>query len=684
MSRWDITGLFWDDYVAPRVKKEKIKREPPEPTWLDPSYLPFFEAATSYKYELMTDAELIEAKEKGDRLLWDIECYPNYVLIGFRNMRTDKLLMFESFGHNTQVADLPKLAWVLNNFELVGFNTANFDTQLAAAILAGFNTEQCYKATDALINGDSENPYGMKPFVYYRKFKLKKLVLNDIDLIELTPLNPSLKICAGRIHAERMADLPFKPGTYLTNDQITVLRYYWTNDLNNTKALFETHKTAIDLRILLSEEYGVDVRSKSDPQIAEAVIRAEISKITNGKRIERAVIIPGRTFKFTPPEYIQYQSENMKWVLSTVKQVDFEVGADGSVALPAVLAGLDVPIGNSVYRMGIGGLHSSEKKMVHYAGDLYELSDNDVTSYYPSLIIQQGMYPPNVGPAFLRVFKRIYDRRLHAKKTGDKKTAETLKIVLNGTFGKTGERGGWSVVYYPEMMIQTTLSGQLALLMLIEWLELNGISVVSANTDGIVVKCPIHLLDLKAEIMAYWEQKTGLGLESVKYKAIFSRDVNNYVALYADDPKKVVDNFSYAKSIGAYRKITGAYPPKWNPTCDICADAAIGFLAKKIPIEKTIRASSDLRAFIEVRRVNGGAYKDGEYLGKAIRWYYSTADKEPIINAKNGHTVPRSEGAKAYLTMPPDSPLPDDLDFDYYIDRAYKMVAELTGEEKAK
>lgn len=682
MSRWDVTGLFWDDYIAPRVRKEKIKREAPAPIWLDPAYLPDLERAQNYKFELMTDAELIEARDNKDRLIWDTEFYPNYALVGFRNMRTDKLLMFESTGHNTPIADLQKLKWVTSNFTLVGFNDNNFDIPMLASVLAGHTTEQLYKAVVALIVGDLDNPYGMKPFVFYRNFKLRKPVVDNIDLIELTPLGPSLKICAGRIHSERMADLPYLPGTYLTADQITVLRYYWTNDLNNTLELYNTHKTAIELRELLTAEYKVDVRSKSDPQIAEAVIRAEIERLTGNKRIEKATIIPGRRFKFKPPPYIRFQTTNMKWVLDFIKGVDFEVENNGSVALPDALAAMDVPIGNSIYRMGAGGLHSSEKRTVHYADELFELTDNDVTSYYPSLIIQQGMYPPNVGPVFLTVFKRIYDRRINAKRTGDKNTAETLKIVLNGTFGKTGERGGHSVVYYPEMMIQTTLSGQLALLMLIEWLEMNGIHVVSANTDGILVKCPRPLIDLKNEIMRYWEQQTGLGLESAQYKAVFSRDVNNYVALYADEPAKIKDNFSYGKAIGVYRKVTDAYPPKWNPTCDICASAAIGFLAKQTPVEKTIREATDMRLFLEVRRVNGGAYKDGEYLGKAIRWYYSTQDKEPIINAKNGHTVPRSEGARAYMTR--TEGLPDDLDYDYYIERALGMVAELTGEEKKK
>ena len=55
------------------------------------------------------------------------------------------------------------------------------------------------------------------------------------------------------------------------------------NDLQKTQSLYEKNKTAIELRYLLTAEYGVDVRSKSDPQIAESVIRSEMTRLTGQK-----------------------------------------------------------------------------------------------------------------------------------------------------------------------------------------------------------------------------------------------------------------------------------------------------------------------------------------------------------------------------------------------------------------
>src|SRR3546814_20084786 len=97
------------------------------------------------------------------------------------------------------------------------------------------------------------------------------------------------------------------------------------------------------------------------------------------------------------------------------------------------------------------------------------------------------MEPPLLRGLFRQIYAGIVDQRLAAKKAGDKTASDGLKIVVNGSFGKTMDP--YSCLYYPELGIQTTVTGQLSLLMAIEEFELKGIKVINANTDGIVVKC---------------------------------------------------------------------------------------------------------------------------------------------------------------------------------------------------
>jgi hypothetical protein len=655
--------MFWDDYVPPTEKKEKPKREPPDPVWLRPDYLPWLDEARSYQINIMSDYDIVLAQQREETLIWDLEVYPNYFLGGFKSIETGKIALFEMDRYGLLDVDRSKFRWMLENFLLVGFNDEHFDLPIATVMLRGYTTDQLMDCVRDIIGGNQS------AWEFYKAHKVPRLRIDHIDLIELTPLAPSLKVAAGRLHAPRMQDLPFAPYTNLTDEQIEVLRWYWCNDLDNTELLFKHRLPEIELRQVMSQQYRVDLRSKSDPQIAEAVVRSELQKLTGQRWFTKAKIEPGRTFRYKPPAYLRYQTPMMQDVLRFVCDQDFEIDEYGGPIMPEGLRQLKVNIGNSVYNLGIGGLHSQEKQVIYLADQNVELTDNDVTSYYPSLILQQQMYPPNIGPEFLQVFGRIYERRLSAKAAGDKTTADTLKIVLNGTFGKTGERGGRSIFYYPEMMIQVTVTGQLDLLMLIEALELSGIEVVSANTDGVMIKCHRSMLARRDEILKWWEDTTELQLESTKYKAVYARDVNNYIAFY-EKPK----GDSLAKTKGAYA-FSAESGLKKNPQCEVCTEAVIQYLANGTPIEKTVSDCTDFKKFIEVRLVRGGACKDGEYLGRAIRWYYSEGEEGEIINAKNGHSIPRSHGARPCMRLP--DAIPSDLNYTYYVTRAYGILDEL-------
>ena len=65
-------------------------------------------------------------------------------------------------------------------------------------------------------------------------------------------------------------------------------------------------------------------------------------------------------------------------------------------------------------------------------------------------------------------------------------------------------------------------------------------------------------------------------------------------------------------------------------------------------------------------------YKNIEYLGKAIRWYYSNSIGGEIVYALSGNKVPNSEGARPLMLLPDE--LPTDIDYDFYIQEAEKML----------
>lgn len=64
-----------------------------------------------------------------------------------------------------------------------------------------------------------------------------------------------------------------------------------------------------------------------------------------------------------------------------------------------------------------------------------------------------------------------------------------------------------------------------------------------------------------------------------------------------------------------------------------------------------------------------------EYLGKVVRWYYSTQAPGPIVYATNCNTVSLSYGARPCMTLP--DAFPDDIDYQWYVDKAEAMLRDL-------
>ena len=650
---------------------------------------------------------------------YDTECFPNYWLLKFRPRGGQAYGFRLRAGQSFDIVTAGRIRLLFDAYCAVSFNGNYYDVPMITAALSGYTAEQLKWLNDRIIVEK------VKPW----ELGLPEWKPSDhIDVMEVAPGAGSQKQYAGRIHCKTMRDLPYDPGHYVTEAEIVEVDTYCENDLAVLEALFDALAPQIRQREHVGKKYGLDLRSKSDAQMAEAVLKRRCEQAT-GRRIFKPEIDWNLKFRYKVPAFISYATPQLQRALELVQQSIFQLGANGTVDMPPQLDGLEIVIGQSTYKMGIGGLHSQEKKLVAVSSATHQIRMPDVASYYPNLMLNSGEFPPALGPEFLNEFKEIKDGRLLAKALAKKLKKEGFegtveyedattedgggKIMINGTFGKTGSP--YSVLFAPTMLIQTTVTGQLSLLMLIEWHELYGIPVISANTDGIVINCPRDKLHISEALIAEWEKRTGLEMETDDYLAIYARDVNNYFAIKNPDD---------VKRKGEYGK--GGLVEKKNPDVEICADAVAEFLAKGVPIEYTIAACRDITKFVTIQKVNGGGVKmwgegprkgarvmdmvgtlqacgwvkEGrkwrkgdsvtdaatayqscfapqtpEYLGKVVRWYYSTQAPGPIVYASNGNTVSLSYGARPCMTLPDE--FPDDIDYAWYMGKADAMLKDV-------
>ena len=576
----------------------------------------------------------------------DIECYSNYFLVKFR--RPDGAYIDFEMDDNFQDACLDRagIRRILARYEIVTFNGTRFDIPLLKYALQydGCTTADLKACADDLIKNE------LAVYRFDEKHGLRDLDVDHIDLSPLTPMMTGLKLCGARLHSPRLQDLPYADDTVLTADQMDAVCEYCGNDLEVTAALKAEYAEDIALRRDLGARYGVDLRSRGDAQCAEDIFRVE-AKRRSGKRTVKPRESHAKEFYYKIPDFIKFIDPQLNAVLDVLRAEKFTAKpVNKGIAGPEKLAKAKINLGGMTYVMGIGGLHSTEKSAFHLADNEFDLWDFDVTSYYPAIILNSGLYPPSIGRVFLDIYKDIVDERIAAKKAGDKIKADGMKTTANGVFGKLGSP--WSTLYAPELMIQVTLTGQLSILMLIDRLTHHGLQVVSGNTDGVVVKPRRDQEDLMRTIIARWSRQTGFDVESTHYAGLWSRDINNYLAISHNGQVKAKGTFGYAGR-------------KKNPEYDVCTDALIAYFKHGVPVEDTVQACADIRKFISVRQVNGGAVKDGEYLGRVVRWYYAVGETGFIAYKTNGNKVPQSDGARPVMTLPAE--LPADINYDWYV-----------------
>ena len=623
-----------------------------------------------------------------EKVVCDIEISPNYYLVGFKRISDGKKLSFDTKTALTR-EQKKTLQGVLKKYQIITFNGLRYDLpMMMLSLMGGITVKDLFKASQVII-GDN-----LPTFMTMNRFNISPIDIDHIDISEPSPaVFVSLKGYGARLHSTKLQDLPYAYDKVLTDAEIVEMKKYNENDLDTTIDLYNAIKDRIDLRVEMSKEYGQDLRSKSDAQIAEAVIIKELNRA--GIKVAKPSI--PKVVTYTPPACIEFDTPILQELLERVSTESFKINPkNGQPVLPDWLKKFPLTIGDTKYQVGVGGLHSKEKKLVVIPNEDEVLRNIDVKSYYPSMILEFGFYPKRLTAKFLDVYRKIYDKR-NDPENGAKKLegvlyndifnlgkydddpsyyavmmqkyiiASTvsggLKIVLNGSFGKLGSM--YSKLYAPDLMLQVTLTGQLMLLMLIEQLEKAAMSVKSSNTDGVEIICPKDKQDVLEALVFDWELSTGMVMEHGTYNALYARDVNNYVAIYDDE----------VKAKGVYAKPTLSK----NSEYPIVFDAIKEYLFSGKRMEDTILECKDITQFLTARTVRGGGVWKEQFLGKVVRWYYAY-DGDSIHYATNNNKVPKSDGAYPKMDLSTGinvGGIPPNLDHDKYVELAIKHLADL-------
>jgi len=591
----------------------------------------------------------------------DCETYPNYFLIAFKSLQSKQVLNIEVIGSGAVLSDTQKVQVkrILANRVILTFNGDRFDMPIIYYAVKGATASNIAKAASMIITQN------MPRFMSLKKLNVRPLQTHrHFDLMAMAPaVKTSLKTYGARLGSKLLQELPIPPGTHLTETQIDLIRTYCENDLDVTTDLSSAVQDRISLRETMHSLYGVNVDCRSEAQMAELILKNVLeSKL--GRKIVRPTYPSSYQFDYKSPDWFTPTSTQLKDLKDKVNTLSYGLAPSGSVKLPPAMTGAKgkFKLGYSSYSIGVGGLHSCEKSRTIETQDGWHLYDRDIESYYPNILLSLDMFPPQLGSKFADVYRSFLETRLKAKANNDSELNDALKVVLNGTFGKLGSK--YSILYSPQLLTFVTLTGQLGLLLLIERLESGGFSVVSANTDGVVTLVHDDEYERYDLICKQWETQTKFKLDETEYKSLYSRSVNDYIAVKPDGMTKLKGSFG---------------PPtlRVNPHRNICVTAVVNFVVNNVPLIDTINADSlreNFYDYVTVKTVTGGASYEGKYLGRTVRFVYTKKGKD-LRCVKNNNLVPMSSGAEPVMDLVEVEKY--DIDLDKYIQESHKILCEL-------
>lgn len=400
---------------------------------------------------------------------------------------------------------------------------------------------------------------------------------------------------------------------FIIDEYIPPMMYYNKNDCFIGCEMIRLNIDEIRLRYNIARSYGLNVLSASRSNISDAFIEKFYSEMSGlhpsqwkGRKTERKAL----AFKKVIFDFINFKTEPLQKMLREMKDVViYSIGKDAFSK--------EISINDGVYTIATGGLHSKDIPGALYShwptddasptGEQIKASLKrfkyvhwDISSFYPSIMVQYGVAPAHLDQkVFVKLIKWMRDTRVTAKHTkGDidgvpaNILAAVLKIVINAIYGKLGfEKGD---LCDRLAVLKVTINGQLMIMMLCEELELNGIKVISANTDGIVVKLYEDKIETFNTIADNWKQLTGLDADSEEYKCYINRDINNYI----------IQEFN--------GKITykGALHPKMyledlkkGYDMPIVAEAIVQYFLNKVPVMDTLYKAKNILDFCKTQNI---------------------------------------------------------------------------------
>lgn len=626
-------------------------------------------------------------------------------LYGFNNKGYDDymikafLMKFNRFDTTKELIkylyNLSKKIISLQNDKMTFFQDE--EIELIKSFTAPYVTvdlQQIYGLHSAGVNVDKDSGERVK---YGKSLKQTSINLKWYELLDFTlpPIdeeeadiywrkNPSYKgMSCTQLNSLITTDFD----RYVLNKYIEPMLYYNKNDVFLCAEIVRQKPDEVRLRYSITNSFGVNVMCSARANIADKLTIKFYSDMS-GLRPDQ--FKKGRTerhklsFNKIIFPHIKFKTKQLQDFLEDIKKVS--IYHTNSSEFQRTIKFYD-----TTYNIATGGIHSVDSPHIYESDDKYVYRHHDYTSYYPSIMISYGIYPAHLNKgAFIKMLSFLKDTRVKCKHTPDEEGyvidgvpnkigAEALKIVINSIYGKLGSELFFLYDRFAQM--QVTINGQLMTMTLVEELELNGIHVVSANTDGIVIKLPRDKEAIYKDITDRWNETNKMGADYEDYVKLITRDVNNYFDI--QNTKKGTE-YEFKGALDPYQYIKDL---KKGYDMPVVAQAVFEYFVNNTPVADYLHSCNNILDFCKTQNVGRQfevvyqKIENGKVVDvksqRHVRFYVS--NKGVVIQKEDKVTGKRSRLASGrpvkILNSLDDIPIEDrNIDYGYYIDECYKII----------
>ena len=457
-----------------------------------------------------------------------------------------------------------------------GFNNKHYDNHILKAICCDADPAMVKQINDFIIV--DERPGWEHWFLRRNRFWF-----DSFDLMDDTQVGTSLKHIEAHLGWNiEETQVDFNLDRPLTSEEIESTIFYCKWDVKATAKLLTLRKGYLQAKLNVARNKGIP--------------DTKALYMTNA-RLTAAYLDAVATDRYDEREYHYPDNLDKSLIQPSVLEF-FDRLHDTSIPSRELFnSQLKIMVDGAEAVIGFGGIHHAIPNYTEVSAGKRIIRNFDVASLYPSLMVNNGYTSRNIPSA--AVFEEVYHTRLRAKATGDKHTANTLKLILNTTYGAS--LATTNPLYDPLMGRSVCITGQLYILELaMRYLrETSTVRIIQLNTDGLMISIDEDEMPTIYRLNDEWQRSKNLILEEDKISKIIQKDVNNYIAVYDNGKVKTKGAYgTYGIAPAGAFSINNNYP--------IVKKAFVDYFVNGTPVRDTIYRCTDIHEFQIIAKAGGG------------------------------------------------------------------------------